>query len=286
MSAAAPCGKKMELYELYCRCFPQYPVTEKLFCELLQPEKAHIIVKYEGNRLVGFAMVHGNSVSLLCVEEAFRRRGIGSTLLREAEAHISQLGAERIRLGSGRYYLLQGVPTENEEVVPFFKKRGYTARWCSTNMELPLADFSVEALDIPAADENVEYRMLRPEEKDSLFEAIEDAKDAWKNVYETCVDPIFVAVKNGKVVGFEVLAPTGGRFVRPGEKVGCVGCVGVVHGERQRGIGRRMVAEGIAWLKGQGCTSIELRFVEIVNWYKRMGFLETHTQWMGEKPLL
>ena len=127
--------------------------------------------------------------------------------------------------------------------------------------------------------------MLRPEDKDSLFEAIEDAKSAWKNVYETCVDPVFVAEKNDKVVGFEVLAPTGGRFVRPGEKVGCVGCVGVVHVERQKGIGRRMVAEGIAWLKEQGCTSIELRFVEIVNWYKRMGFLETRKQWMGEKQL-
>ncbi len=275
----------MALFELYLKCFPQYPVTEKLFRELLRPEKAHIISKYVGSRLAGFAMVHGNSVSLLCVDEEFRHRGFGTVLLREAEEYIARQGAERIRLGSGRYYLLQGVPMDDEAVVPFFEKRGYTARWNSTNMELPLADFSVEALNIPAADEDVEYRMLRPEEKASLFAAVEDAKNSWINVYETCVDPVFVAVKDGNVVGFEVLAPTGGRFVRAGEKVGCVGCVGVVHGERQKGIGRRMVAEGIAWLKAQGCTSIELRFVEIVNWYKRMGFLETHKQWMGEKQL-
>ncbi len=35
-----------ELYELYLSFFLNYPVIEKLFNDLLKPEKAHIIYRY------------------------------------------------------------------------------------------------------------------------------------------------------------------------------------------------------------------------------------------------
>ncbi|MBR4888285.1 MAG: GNAT family N-acetyltransferase [Clostridia bacterium] len=274
-----------EIYALYSACFPNYPVTKELFDELLKPEKAHLITRYMDGRLVGFSMIHGASVSLLCVDEAFRNRGIGTELMGESEQYIHAVGGTRVILGRGKYYLLQGVPTDREEVVSFFKKRGYSAAWTSTNMQFDLRDFSPEKLEIPTAPQGIEYRFVREADLPSLFEAIEEAKSAWVNVYKTCVDPIFVAVKDGRVVGFQVLAPTGGRFVGKGEKVGCIGCVGVVPAEREKGIGRQMVVKGMAWFKSQNCTSIELRYVEIVDWYRKIGFVPTRLQWMGEKTL-
>lgn len=274
------------LFELYLKCFPSYPVTQELFFDLLQPEKAHIIQKLISGKLVGFSMIHGGSISLLCVDQKFRRQGIGTELLSVSEQYIKDLGATRIYLGRGKYYLLQGVPTDPEETVQFFKNRGYSASWTSTNMQLNLKAFSSVDLQIPKAPTDVVYRFATQEDRTSLFEAIQDAKKEWKKVFEVCADPIYLAVKDGKVIGFEVLSPNGGRFGSKLEKVGCVGCVGMVHSEREKGIGRQMVVNGIDWLKSQNCTSIELRYVEIVNWYRKIGFKPTRLQWMGEKSLI
>jgi len=274
------------LFNLYLKCFPNYPVTQELFFDLLKPEKAHIIQKFIQGELAAFSIIHGSSISLLCVDSKYRRQGIGTELLNTSEQYIKDSGASRIILGRGKYYLLQGVPTDYEETVLFFQKHGYSAAWTSTNMQLDLKTFFSANLQIPKAPNDIVYRFATQEDKDSLFEAIHDAKKEWKNVFETCVDPIYVAVKGGKVIGFEVLSPAGGRFVGEHEKVGCVGCVGVIPSERERGIGRQMVVNGIDWLKSQNCTSIELRYVEIVNWYRKIGFKATRLQWIGEKNIV
>ncbi len=104
-------------------------------------------------------------------------------------------------------------------------------------------------------------------------------------MFTTCVDPVLLAVEAGAVLGFAILSPGGGRFSPPGERDGCIGCVGVAGCARRRGIGRGMVVYGAEWLKSRGCTGVELRYVELVNWYRRIGFTVTRRQWMGEKAL-
>ena len=273
------------IYALYLKCFPNYPVTERLFNDLLNLDEAHIVEKYIGDKLIGFSIIHGRSISLLCVENDYRRQGIGTELLDVSERYIKAAGYDRILLGRGKYYLLQGVPTDLKGTVPFFKKRGYTASWTSANMTLNLENFSSSKLNIPKSPEGVNYRFSTNEDRSSLLCAVNEAMSSWLNVFKTCVDPVFVAVRGDNIIGFEVLAPTGGRFVGENEKVGCVGCVGVIPSERERGIGRQLVVNGINWLKSQKCTSIELRYVEIVDWYTKIGFEPTRHQWMGEKMI-
>lgn len=272
-----------DIYQLYSLCFPEYPVSCETFREVLQPEKAKIFRHEEKGELVGFAMVHGASLSLLCVREDRRNKGLGSELLRQAEEHISAI-SDKITLGQGPYYLLQGVP-ENDENMSFFVKRGYSAQWTSVNMSLELHDFSLDRLSIPSAPEETEFRMMKKGEEAALIAAVADAHPSWINVYESCVDPVFVAVHRGQIVGFQILSPEGGRFAAENEKVGAIGCVGVIRSCRCKGIGLHMVAKGAEWLKEQGCSSIELRYVELVEWYGKLGFRVIRRQWMGEKSL-
>lgn len=273
-----------EYYELYMRCFPDYPTTPENFSTLLRPELAHIIERREDGRLLGYALVHDGSIPVLCVDEAYRGRGIGSGLLEECEGYIRSRGVRKITLGCGPHYLLQGVPDVGDNV-RFFEKRGYTAGWTSVNMELSLVGFDTGNLDIPPAPAGLSYRMAAPADMPELLAAVTAAEPNWPGIFETCVDPIFLAVLDGKIVGFEILAPNGGHFLRPGEQVGCVGCVGVVPEVRERGIGMDMVANGIKWLKDQGCTLIELRYVWLDKWYSKLGFQTKYWQWMGEKTL-
>lgn len=56
-----------ENYEMYMRCFLEYPVTRELFEELLRPESVY---HYAARRCQagGVFVIRGNSISLLCVD--------------------------------------------------------------------------------------------------------------------------------------------------------------------------------------------------------------------------
>lgn len=272
-----------EYYELYMKCFPDYPTDQETFQSVLRPEQAHIIVQKADEKLVGFAMVHGNSIPILCVDEEYRNHGIGSTLLTKAERTISALGYQKAVLGCGPHYLLQGVPEGPS--VDLFKRRGYTAEWTSINMELDLSEFDPDKLSIPPAPEGLKYRFAEKSDLPALLKAVEAAESGWVSIFADCSDPILLAELDGKIAGFEILCTTGGYFTRPAERVGSVGCVGVVPDMRQRGIGMDMVAKGVQWLGAQGCTQIELRYTWLESWYGKLGFKTVSRQWMGEKEL-
>lgn len=273
-----------KLHELYCACFPEHEVMRHVFIEQLQPEKAHIFAEYADGRLAGFAMAQVGSIPALCVAEEYRRQGIGSRLLESAEDYLRGCGAGKITLGAGPHYLLQGVPAA-EENLHFFEKRGYSAGWTSINMELSLRGFSREKLHIRPCPGGVGFRFAGEADRPSLLAAVRAAEPGWTGIFESCVDPVLVAEADGEIVGFEILSPEGGYFLRMGEKVGSVGCVGVAPDWREHGIGLQMVAHGLEWLQSKYTTLVELRYTWLEDWYGRLGFTTVSRQWMGEKAL-
>ncbi|MCL2445875.1 MAG: GNAT family N-acetyltransferase [Oscillospiraceae bacterium] len=271
-----------EIYNLYLECFPNYRCSRMCFEEFLKPEQAVLFTQYMGDRLAAFVMIWGNSIALLCVDLPYRNMGFGSRLLRKAEEHIINAGADKIILGHGSHYLLQGVPTTDKQTVPFFEKRGYTAEWTSANMILPLESYNINSINIPALPPNISFRFAVDVDKEALLLAVDDAEPHWRGIFEACSDPVILAIESGtnRIVGFAIMSKDGGRFL---DGAGCIGCVGVVQSARAKGIGRRVVAEGIEWLKIQGIPCVELRYVELVDWYKALGFQVIGWQWMGEK---
>lgn len=273
-----------DLYALYSQCFPQYLVTPETFHRQLCPEKARVFAEYDQGRLVGWALAQGNSIPMLCVDRACRRQGMGSRLLAAAEGYIRGAGNRQVTLGHGERYLLQGVPDESE-AVRFFQSHGYAAQWTSINMELDLRSFSAEALTIPTVPEGLVFRMAGEGDADALSAAVKEAEPGWLPIFAPCREPVLLAVLAGRVVGFETLSPTGGYFLRQGEAVGAIGCVGVVPSARNQGIGLRMVAHGAQRLKDRGCTLVELRYTWLESWYGKLGFRTVAHQWMGGKVL-
>lgn len=130
------------LYALYGECFPCYPLSREWFFSLLALEQGEIFTRWEGGALAGAAVLHGDSLPLLCVGKSFRGRGLGSQLLAQAEERAKSQGHSQVVLGQGPHYLFQGVPEENPGAVEFFQKRGYQAAWSSVNMRLDLAGMS------------------------------------------------------------------------------------------------------------------------------------------------
>lgn len=271
------------LYELYLKSFPQFPVEYDTFFEHLRPDAVKILEHWEDGRLAGYALVWNCSMSLLCVDPAYRNRGIGSRLLARAERITQEQDGSRLVLGQGTYYLFQGVP--EGPAVDFFSRRGYNAAWSSINMELLTEDFSLERLDIPPAPAGLAFRFAGKTDLPALLSAVRAAESNWTGIFETCRDPVLLAELNREIVGFVILAPQGGYFTRFGQRPGSAGCVGVVPDHREKGVGMAMTAQGVQWLKEQGCALVELRYTWLEEWYGKLGFRTTCRQWMAEKQL-
>ncbi|MCD6573014.1 MAG: GNAT family N-acetyltransferase [Thermoplasmata archaeon] len=82
-------------------------------------DKAIHIMACDGNKIVGVARLHFNGIKeaqirYMAVEEGYRRRGIGSMMLRRLEEMAKEKGAEYIILNA------------RENAVNFYKKNGYS----------------------------------------------------------------------------------------------------------------------------------------------------------------
>lgn len=275
----------MTVYQLYQRCFSGYPLEEAAFSELLGLSEATVLLRRRGETCIGCAVLWENSLSLLMVAPEERGKGVGSDLLREAERRVRESGADTVILGAGARYLFQGVPLDLPQMPGFFEKRGYRAKWSSVNMRLPLAGFSMERQKLPPADGALVFRFAEASEKEELLVAVKAVEPSWTPYFEGASSDVWIAVLPEGIAGFLMAEADGGRFCAPGEKVGSIGCVGVVPWARKHGIGRRLVASAAERLARQGCDYAEALYIELEDWYGAIGFETVSRQWMGEKAL-
>ena len=274
-----------DLYEIYCEAMPRYPLTFSRFDDMISKDGSHLFTAENADKVIGFCVVSGNNIVLLCVKKEYRHSNYGKHLLIMAEGFISANYDEAILGGGG---LFQGVPCDNDEEssVPFFEKSGYDADWTSVNMGLELNEKAVEKLKETPRPDGITYRFADDNDREKLLAAVKDAQEDWLPIFEENKDaPVLLAVCGDEIAGFEMVEEDGGMFFSDNEKHSMIGCVGVTHKYRRRGIGLAMTAEGSLSLYERNCRDIQLLYVERVAWYNKLGYEVTSRQWMGRKKI-
>ena len=274
-----------DLYDIYCEAMPRYPLTYERFRDILHRDNSQIFTAENSKTIIGFCVVNDNSVVILCVKKEYRHCGYGRHLLIMAEGFIS-VNYNEVVLGGGG--LFQGVPCDEDEEssVPFFEKRGYTADFTSVNMGLELDDKSAAMLKRTPRPDGITYRFATDSDREKLLAAVKDAQADWLPIFDENNDaPVLLAVCGDEIAGFEMVEEDGGMFFADNEKHGMIGCVGVTHKYRRRGIGLAMTAEGSLSLYKRNCKDIQLLYVERVAWYNKLGYEVTSRQWMGRKKI-
>ena len=274
-----------DLYEIYCEAMPRYPLTFSRFDDMISKDGSHLFTAENADKVIGFCVVSGNNIVLLCVKKEYRHSNYGKHLLIMAEGFISASYDEAILGGGG---LFQGVPCDNDEEssVPFFEKRGYDAEWTSVNMGLTLNEKSVSKLKETPRTDGITYRFADDNDREKLLAAVKDAQEDWLPIFEENKDAsVLLAVCGDEIAGFEMVEEDGGMFFSDNEKHSMIGCVGVTHKYRRRGIGLAMTAEGSLSLYEKNCKDIQLLYVERVAWYNKLGYEVTSRQWMGRKKI-
>lgn len=114
--------KKVKELLILCNLFDKSYDTPKKFAK--KKPKGSIIVAVDNSKVVGFVLFTwdgwDSSIYRLSVHPDYRKRGIGTKLLEEAEKRLKRLGADVTSLR---------VHVNNKEALEFFRKRRYRGEW-------------------------------------------------------------------------------------------------------------------------------------------------------------
>ena len=265
------------MYDLFRRNFP-FAVREESTARRILGAGAVIERRVDG-RLAGAAVIQGSAILMLCVDAPFRRRGIGSSLLAEAERVIRAGGGREISVGAGSDYLVPGVPTSkryydavNEALYPgldesasrFFEKRGYRHSWdCNCfDMRFPLAAYQGPAWQDGDARDGVVYRWATPPDRAAVCACVDDAWPDFTAYYRDealygggPARRVMMAEADGVAVGALMVS-----LETEGKGIGSVGCTAVRHAYRGRRIAVNLVTFSTGQLKAAGMTDAFLGY--------------------------
>lgn len=263
-----------ELILLFKRNFPLI-VREEATVRRILENNENIVVekrKTQGD-LIGAVVVHKNAILMLCVDKEYRKRGIGSELLNEAERMIKEAGYEEVVVGAGYDYLMPGVPTSkryvdavNERLYEgidasasdFFEKRGYTHSWdCNCfDMRFPLSEFRKEEHSVGDTVDGICYRFATEADAEKVYACTDAAYEEFTQYYKNEAlyrgdgkqnPKVLIASDGENVVGTLIVS-----LETEGDSLGSVGCTTVRPSHRGRHIGVNMVIIGTKYLKDAG----------------------------------
>jgi len=307
-------GDAQQIAGLWNRCLPADTITRHIFEEkvLLDPnfDLPGCTVAERDGRAVGFAHALVRRTGLpwgfeslleqdrevgwifaLFVDEAHRRRGIGSALLARALDFLRERGAKEVVLFDyAPNYLLSGVDTEAYPGArEFFESHGFEVGGESMGMGIDLTSFRV-----PAAAEEIERDLAREGivverfRRDYLLPTLAFLRDSfpeWLSLFTDKLhrgdepDEIVIARREEQVVGY--------CQHRYGRHVERTGPFGVKAELRNKKIGTLMLYRLLARMSQKGFkfgwfaqTGERQR-----NYYQRMGYRVLRTQLRMTKRL-
>ena len=270
----------MEYYELFAACFPELELSEDVFARIVSLAPESLLEYRKNGRLVGYAMAENGNLRLLCVLPEYRKMGIGSRLLRQAEDKARRAGAEKMTVGGAHSRLFLGTP---DKARGFFEKHGYTVGGGYEEMKGDLRSFRADAFDLPVPPGVTFGWYHGPLEP--LHEAVAAVDAAWVKYYGEN-SPTYCAMVNGEIASFCNAEIWENCLLSNGKnKVGAPGCVGTVPRFRRMGIGLKMVALACEELKKQGCDTCFIHYTGVGHWYARLGIQPFLTWHFCEKRL-
>ena len=274
-----------QFFSVFSECFPMLGTADHVMSEKL--EGADLLVRKNSDGISGFAAVDGNTLLLLCVHPEHQGKGIGSSLLEEAEELIRSRGYDRAVLGRSERDIFWGAVIDTMSH-RFFENRGYTALNGTLSMFLDAGDIPSDgSFGRKSLPEGLCCTTVEDGDLADVFEAVVRVEPKWLKFYENNTRSVIIkAVLSGKTVGFAMADTDAGTIITGKDnRTGLLGYVGVVPEERNRGIGLGMVAYAAEYMKSAGCTEVYVNYTSLDEWYAKLGFVENLWYWMGEKIL-
>ena len=199
----------------------------------------------------GAAVICGRYVRVLAVDREARRRGIGSALLADAEAH----GADVIAAEPGNY-LTPGVVDTDEASRAFFARHGYIETRWTHNLAVTTPAGAPPGARRPTHDE-AERVLAFVEREFGRIWRFEAAK-----AFEDETPRMFVTEDEGEVTGFAVHDVNN-------RGLGFFGPTGVLRSVRGRGLGCALLLASLADLHRLGYERAVIPWTDAIDFYRK-----------------
>ena len=280
-----------ELLELYHRNFSNNIRNEETVKDILSNPENHIIERRIDNKLIGVSIINKNTVLMLCVDEKYRHKGIGTKLLNQSEKYILEQGYDKVNVGAGYDYLMPGVLI-NEANISFFERRFYTHSWGKDecfDMDMELKD-TICDYNLGDIVNGIRYRLATIKDLEEIKKCTDDAQDSFTKyymntkLYDTNNDQIvLVAEDNGEICGTLIISKE-----TEAPNMGSVGCTTTKHNHQGRGIATTMVQIGTKYLRDLGYKYGHLgyTYTGLDKMYGKAGYKVSTKYFMAEKPLV
>lgn len=274
------------LHALYNACFPALRTDCAALKKRLGIGKgSQVLIHYGAGGLpVGFAVVRRNALLLLCVQPECRNRGVGSALLKQAEALMRPYG--RAVLGHAPdTYIFPGVPMGGDsDAHAFFEKRGYKYIWTACDMTLDLAAYAHRP-ELDCHDPALTLRMRPDTSEDREKAGACGAQIGSFGSYFACLPDILLAEWDGAVIGGCGVSPENCFYTESHPETSAFGPLGVLEAFQNRGVGMRLCQTALDRLKARGIQRVYIGYTWLEDWYGKLGAKRCMAYWMGEKTL-
>lgn len=264
-----------EYYEIFKRNFPYIVREYNKVIEILSYPNNKIIEKRDNKgQLIGISVINKNTIFMLCVDLEYRKRGIGTELLKESEEYIKSKGYDSVTIGVGDEYIMPGIPVRtkpyeedlnndviysevNDDASKFFLKHGYSHSWKDCNcfdMRADLSNVKFPEYSIGDTVDGITYRWAKIEDIPLIKICTDDAHKEFTQYYmnenlynEENNQRVLVAEYNDEICGTLIVSKE-----TEGKGLGSVGCTAVAHKFRGKHIAVNMVVLGTKYLKEIG----------------------------------
>jgi len=245
-------------------------------------------------------------ISLVAVHPDYRRRGVGTSLLRAAEAFLSARTRPKAVLGGDPAHFFPGVPDETGAAA-FFEAGGYTLRGEAYDLHRSLREYRTPEMVTAALAQNpdVEIRPLAAGEARALDRFLEASfPGRWRYTMSRflagggAVRDVMGVVQHGAVRGFAMLFHPGSRWIGPSiawtssgggrgddAAAGGLGPMGVAPELRGRGLGRVLLDRAIVHLAALGVQEMVIDWTILLDFYGQLGFVPRRRYQYGERTL-
>ncbi|QBD79323.1 GNAT family N-acetyltransferase [Ktedonosporobacter rubrisoli] len=281
------------------------------FKQILHNPTAQNFVAHEQGQIIGLLAITrservtgslGNILAVLVAPER-QRRGIGRALHTRALEYVRQAGLTQVQVGGGWARFWPGVPLNLPAGYEFFRALGWEFReGLIYDLQQDLSNYVTQpAIWSRMAREGISFGFASKENLAAVLEFERREFMNWFPHFQYVAEfgdyqDLLVAhdKANGKVVGTLSMYSTQhshpDRIDIPwqamlGEKMGALGCVGVGADERGRGIGIALVARASELLKERDATPCYIDWVEITDFYAKLGYEKWRGYWMSTRDL-
>jgi ribosomal protein S18 acetylase RimI-like enzyme len=206
-------------------------------------------------------------IKLLCVDAAFRRKGLGTLLHKEVLEKLKSSGVKIIRVyESFPNYFMPGIDKNYSAALSFFENAGYKKFSETANLS---ADLSVQYFDTQNKEatlktKGISFRRATENDKEEIAQFIHKNFRAWlEEVFETLKNnpvTLFIAEKNEKIIAF--CAHEGNN-----KGTGWFGPMGTKENFRGIGLGAVLLKKSLFDLKNMGYQKAIIPWVGPVQFY-------------------